>query len=97
MILSLPIRRAPLAALAAIIVAWSGPHPALAQAPSAVSHLSSSGSFLAAQHASRERDPGAAATFYRAALRNDPQMRAAFIDRVAAPIANKMFECGLLP
>jgi tetratricopeptide (TPR) repeat protein len=71
-ILSLPIRRAPLAALAAVVVAWSGPHPALAQAPSAVSHLSSSGSFLAAQHASRERDPGAAATFYRAALRNDP-------------------------
>jgi hypothetical protein len=31
------------------------------------------------------------------ALRNDPQARAAFIDRVAAPIANKMFECGLLP
>jgi hypothetical protein len=31
------------------------------------------------------------------ALRNDPQMRAAFIDRVAAPIANKLFECGLLP
>jgi hypothetical protein len=30
-------------------------------------------------------------------LRSDPQMRAAFIDRVAAPIANKMFECGLLP
>ncbi len=31
------------------------------------------------------------------ALRNDPQMRAVFIDRVAAPIAYKMFECGLLP
>jgi len=30
-------------------------------------------------------------------LRNDPQMRAAFINRVAAPIANKMFECGLIP
>jgi hypothetical protein len=30
-------------------------------------------------------------------LRDDPQMRAAFIDRVAAPIANKMFECGMLP
>jgi hypothetical protein len=30
-------------------------------------------------------------------LRDDPQMRAAFINRVAAPIANKMFECGLLP
>jgi len=24
-------------------------------------------------------------------------MRQAFIDKVAAPIANKMFECGLLP
>jgi hypothetical protein len=30
-------------------------------------------------------------------LREDPQMRAAFIDRVAAPIANKMFECGMIP
>ena len=31
------------------------------------------------------------------ALRNDPQMRGAFIQRVAAPIANKMFECGMIP
>jgi len=30
-------------------------------------------------------------------LCSDPQMRAAFIGRVAAPIANKMFECGLIP
>lgn len=30
-------------------------------------------------------------------LHQDPQMRAAFIGRVAAPIANKMFECGLIP
>lgn len=30
-------------------------------------------------------------------LHNDPQMRAAFIDKVAAPIANKMFECGMIP
>ena len=30
-------------------------------------------------------------------LKSDPQMRAAFINRVAAPIANKMFECGLIP
>jgi hypothetical protein len=30
-------------------------------------------------------------------LRDDPRMRAAFIDRVAAPIANKMFECGMFP
>lgn len=31
------------------------------------------------------------------ALRNDPQMRNAFINRIAAPIANKMFECGMIP
>jgi hypothetical protein len=30
-------------------------------------------------------------------LRSDPQMRAAFIDKVAAPVANKMFECGMIP
>ncbi len=30
-------------------------------------------------------------------LRNDPQMRTIFIDKVAAPIANKMFECGMIP
>ncbi len=31
------------------------------------------------------------------ALRNDPQMRQAFFDKVAAPIVNKMFECGMIP
>ncbi len=30
-------------------------------------------------------------------LHNDPQLRQAFIDRVAAPIANKLFECGMIP
>jgi hypothetical protein len=30
-------------------------------------------------------------------LKSDPQMRTAFIDKVAAPIANKMFECGMIP
>jgi hypothetical protein len=30
-------------------------------------------------------------------LRNDPQMRAEFINRIAAPVANKMFECGMIP
>ena len=30
-------------------------------------------------------------------LRNDPQMRAAFINRIASPVANKMFECGMIP
>ena len=30
-------------------------------------------------------------------LKNDPQMRTAFVNKVAAPIANKMFECGMIP
>src|SRR5262249_37512764 len=30
-------------------------------------------------------------------LRNEPQMRTAFINQVAAPIANKLFECGMIP
>jgi hypothetical protein len=30
-------------------------------------------------------------------LRDDPKMRRAFIDKVAAPIANKLFECRMIP
>ena len=30
-------------------------------------------------------------------LKSDPQMRQYFINKVAAPIANKMFECGMIP
>ncbi len=30
-------------------------------------------------------------------LRADPQMREEFINRVAPPIANKLFECGMIP
>jgi hypothetical protein len=30
-------------------------------------------------------------------LKSDSQMRAAFINKIAAPIANKMFECGMIP
>jgi hypothetical protein len=30
-------------------------------------------------------------------LKGDPQMRQAFINKIAAPIANKMFDCGLIP
>jgi len=30
-------------------------------------------------------------------LRNDPQMRTAFFNKIAAPIVNKMFECGMIP
>jgi hypothetical protein len=30
-------------------------------------------------------------------MRNNPDMRTAFINQVAGPIANKMFECGMIP
>jgi len=30
-------------------------------------------------------------------LKSDPQSRKIFIDKVAAPIANKMFDCGMIP
>jgi hypothetical protein len=30
-------------------------------------------------------------------LRGDVQMRTAFISKIAAPVANKMFECGMIP
>jgi hypothetical protein len=30
-------------------------------------------------------------------LKNDAAMRTEFLNRVAAPIANKMFECGMIP
>jgi len=30
-------------------------------------------------------------------LRDDPKARVAFIDKIAAPVLNKMFECSLIP
>ena len=30
-------------------------------------------------------------------LKGDPQMRTAFINKIAAPVANKMFDCGMIP
>lgn len=30
-------------------------------------------------------------------LKNDPQMQQAFLNKVAGPIANKLFTCGIIP
>jgi replication initiation and membrane attachment protein DnaB len=30
-------------------------------------------------------------------LREDPQMRERFINKIAAPVVNKMFECAMIP
>ncbi len=32
-----------------------------------------------------------------AMLKSDPKMREHFLNKVAAPIANKMFQCGMIP
>ena len=44
-------------------------------------------------------DPQQAATKQKVVglLKSDPKMREQFLNKVAAPIANKMFECGLIP
>ena len=55
----------------------------------------------AGQKAQKEQpaDPQQAATKQKvvAALKNDPKMREQFLNKVAAPIANKLFECGMVP
>ena len=66
-------RHAALAALAVLAFNATGAVSARAQVPSNFSRASSAGSFLAARHASVERDAAAAATYYRAALRGDPR------------------------
>ncbi len=66
-------RHAALAALAVLAFNATGAVSAQAQVPSSFSRASSAGSFLAARHASVERDAAAAATYYRAALRGDPR------------------------
>ena len=60
-------------ALAAFLVA--APIELAAQAPAApdLSGMTGSGSYLAARHAGQERDAGAAAAYYRAALKYDPK------------------------
>ena len=30
-------------------------------------------------------------------LKSDPQMRTAFLNKIAGPVTNKMFECGMIP
>ena len=81
---SIRFNRWTIAAFALTVVALPGPlaaqtpgHPAdnSAQFPNSrdLKSLTMSGSYLAARHASVERDASSAATFYRSALRTDPK------------------------
>ena len=49
------------------------------------------------QQKSQKKPPSQEEERAIAMLKSDPQMRAAFINKIAAPIANKMFECGMIP
>jgi len=64
-------------ALPTYVVAQTPEHPSDNSAQFPTSHdlktLTTSGSYLAARHASVERDASSAATFYRSALRTDPK------------------------
>jgi tetratricopeptide (TPR) repeat protein len=75
-ILSFPVRRAGLAALALAGMIWCVPQSVTAQSPSTSSltgsrAVSASGNFLAGRHATSEHDAAAAANFYRQALNVD--------------------------
>ena len=67
----LSFRRAVIPAFAVAALTFSA--PLAAQTSASYSRASVSGSFLAARHASTERDASAAAAYYRAALRGDPR------------------------
>src|ERR1700722_12633042 len=80
--LSIPFNRSTIAAIAFLVLpvsvsAQTPEHPAdnSAQFPTGrdIKGLTTSGSYLAARHASVERDAASAATFYRSALRTDPK------------------------
>jgi tetratricopeptide (TPR) repeat protein len=74
MIPSPRLRRAAVAALAALAITWPGMVSVRAQGQprEGLSRTSPSGSYLAARHAGGQRDVAAAASYYRAALRGDP-------------------------
>jgi hypothetical protein len=50
-----------------------------------------------AQEKGQKKQPSAEEEKIIQLLRSDPKMREAFINKIAAPIANKMFECGMIP
>jgi len=64
-----------------------------------IAHYQTSSCQALAQQKSQPPTGQKAQTEQRAVqlLRDDPQMRTAFLNRVAAPIANKLCECGLIP
>src|SRR6476660_2828462 len=94
-ILSPRLRRAAVAAVAALATTWPAMLSARAEAPSNFSRISPSGSYLAARHAGGERDAAAAASYYRAALRGDPRNNELLGRTFLAVLANGEVEEGV--
>jgi tetratricopeptide (TPR) repeat protein len=91
------LRRAVVAALAALAIAWPGMVSARAQAQprDGFSRTSPLGSYLAARHAGGQRDVAAAASYYRAALRGDPGNNELLGRTFLAVLANGEIEEGV--
>ncbi|WP_094555535.1 hypothetical protein [Synechococcus sp. 1G10] len=72
------------------------PYPMLDRAAALViqKYQTSSCEQLAAAHAAPPSDIAKASV---QKMRQDPLLRQAFINKVAAPIANKLFDCGMIP
>src|SRR5256886_1738207 len=91
------LRRAVVAALAALAITWPGMVSARAgaQAQPREPRTSPLGSYLAARHAGGERDAAAAAAYYRAALRGDPRNNELLGRTFLAVLANGEIEEGV--
>jgi len=76
--------------------AWAQQYPIMERVAQKVieKYQASSCADLAAK---RAQPPTAEQQEVVQSLRDDAAMRTAFINRVAAPIANKLFECSLIP
>src|SRR2546427_8758135 len=89
------LRRAVVAALAALAITWPGMVSARAQAQPRETRTSPLGSYLAARHAGGQRDVAAAASYYRAALRGDPGNNELLGRTFVAVLANGEIEEGV--
>src|SRR2546430_6024312 len=91
------LRRAVVAAMAALAITWPAMLSARAQQQprEGLSRTSPAGSYLAARHAGGERDAAAAAAYYRAALRGDPRNNELLGRTFLAVLANGEIEEGV--
>jgi len=91
------LRRAAVAAVAALAISWPEMLSTRTQAQSREGFFrtSPSGSYLAARHAGDQRDVAAAASYYRAALRGDPSTNELLGRTFLAVLANGEVDEGV--